>query len=166
MRGSLRRVAELHPLPQFSAPDLCTTLSLFACPFSKHENSMKQAIMSRRILLNHTAALRRTYDTTTTTTHAFRARPITPPLLAGRRCYATERKDDGKLDFKGQLWESTTQRVQKEREEQERFAKTRMARAGGRSGAGLAFTACMKFLIHPPSPALLGSGPKGWGIHI
>lgn len=60
-----------------------------------------------------------------------------------RRTFATSRvrKDEGKPDFKAQLWESTTARVQKEREEQERYARGRMARAGAGVGAtSLGFT--------------------------
>lgn len=65
------------------------------------------------------------------------------PLASARRGFATSnvRKDEQKPDFKGQLWESTTARVQKERAEQERYARGRMQRAGSSGGAlSLGFT--------------------------
>lgn len=46
----------------------------------------------------------------------------------GIRCYATEQKKDGEGDsFKGQLYQSTNERLQREREDQARFAQHREA---------------------------------------
>lgn len=59
------------------------------------------------------------------------------PLVA-RRGLATEKDAaDKKSDFKGQLFQSTTDRVQREKQEQERFANFRNERAGGSSTASM-----------------------------
>jgi len=60
-----------------------------------------------------------------------------------RRAYASkpvldEKVTEERADFKSQLWESTTERVQREREEQARYAKQRQLGSGG---SGIAFTA-------------------------
>lgn len=55
-----------------------------------------------------------------------------------RRGYADNNSPNERPDFKGQLWESTTQRVQREKEEQARFASQRSLGGGS---SGLAFTA-------------------------
>lgn len=45
-----------------------------------------------------------------------------------RRFYATEQKQDGESEsFKGQLYQSTNERLQREREDQARFAQQREA---------------------------------------
>ena len=46
-----------------------------------------------------------------------------------------EVQKDFKKDFKGQLYESTAQRLQRERVEQRRFAKERGESSGGRNAA-------------------------------
>ncbi|KAF2813064.1 d-lactate dehydrogenase-like protein [Mytilinidion resinicola] len=56
--------------------------------------------------------------------------------LSQRRGYASA-KEEGR-SFKGQLYESTAQRIQKEREEQARFATKRQLGSGGR-GASMLF---------------------------
>lgn len=71
--------------------------------------------------------------------------PQAVPPLHWRRGFATHPKDDGDKDFKGQLWQSTTNRVQRERQEQERFARHRNLREAGRGlgpGGAVAFTTC------------------------
>ena len=63
--------------------------------------------------------------------------PATPVLFHGRKAYATKDDDnDIKSDFKAQLWESTSARINKEREEQERFAESRLAARRGIGGGG------------------------------
>ncbi|KAI7456868.1 hypothetical protein KC351_g18885, partial [Hortaea werneckii] len=61
-----------------------------------------------------------------------RSRPHswTAPAIA-RRCYATN-PDEGKEDFKGQLYQSTNERVDRERAEQARFAQIREAQKAAR----------------------------------
>jgi len=54
-----------------------------------------------------------------------------------RRAFADNRPSNERPDFKGQLWESTTQRVQREKEEQARFAGQRTVGGGS---SGIAFT--------------------------
>lgn len=73
-------------------------------------------------------------------------------LLGARRTFFTSivKKDEQKPDFKAQLWESTTARVQKERDEQDRYARGRMERAGASGGAtSLGFTLGIAHIIHP-----------------
>ncbi|KAL9048543.1 MAG: hypothetical protein Q9162_007672 [Coniocarpon cinnabarinum] len=68
------------------------------------------------------------------------------PVLA-RRHYAkrqpSPRNDAERPDFKSQLWQSTTERVQREKEEQERFARIR--NVGGGGGGGVATTLSLLF---------------------
>jgi len=54
-----------------------------------------------------------------------------------RRAYATEKPGEERAEFKAQLWESTSERVKREREEQARFAARRNLGGGG---TGFAFT--------------------------
>ncbi|KAI6912609.1 FAD-binding domain-containing protein, partial [Hortaea werneckii] len=65
-----------------------------------------------------------------------RSRPQawTAPAIA-RRCYATN-PDEGKEDFKGQLYQSTNERVDRERAEQARFAQIREAQKAARGSPG------------------------------
>lgn len=56
--------------------------------------------------------------------------------VIGRRFYATEEKDE-RESFKGQLYQSTNERVQRERADQQRFAQHREAQRASRSSAGL-----------------------------
>ncbi|KAI9840671.1 MAG: hypothetical protein M1830_007921, partial [Pleopsidium flavum] len=58
------------------------------------------------------------------------------PLLQQRRnfqCSAPVREEE--RSFKGQLYESTSQRLQRERAEQARFARERGESSGGRNAA-------------------------------
>lgn len=57
-------------------------------------------------------------------------------VAVSRRAYATEKEE--LPEFKAQLWESTSERVKREREEQARFAQRRNLGGGG---TGAAFTA-------------------------
>lgn len=69
---------------------------------------------------------------------AAQSRPTSRRLLAGVRCYATEQKKEEREDFKAQLYQSTFERSQREREEQARFAKYReQERASQRGNVGL-----------------------------
>lgn len=56
--------------------------------------------------------------------------------FAGQRFYATEKKGEERETFKGQLYQSTHERVQREKEEQARFAAQREnQKAASSSGA-------------------------------
>ncbi|KAI7248842.1 hypothetical protein KC352_g13272, partial [Hortaea werneckii] len=68
--------------------------------------------------------------------HPSRSRPqgCIAPAIA-RRCYATN-PDEGKEDFKGQLYQSTNERVDRERAEQARFAQIREAQKAARGSPG------------------------------
>ncbi|KAI6865703.1 FAD-binding domain-containing protein [Hortaea werneckii] len=68
--------------------------------------------------------------------HSSRSRPqgCIAPAIA-RRCYATN-PDEGKEDFKGQLYQSTNERVDRERAEQARFAQIREAQKAARGSPG------------------------------
>lgn len=62
-----------------------------------------------------------------------------------RRALTSKEKnqEEGEKDFKGQLWQSTTNRVQREREEQEGYARQRHANEAARGpgfGAALSLT--------------------------
>ncbi|KAF2765201.1 hypothetical protein EJ03DRAFT_319812 [Teratosphaeria nubilosa] len=74
--------------------------------------------------------LRRQLRTATCWRIAFPARHI------GRRRYATNEKDE-KDDFKGQLYHSTQERVDKERAEQARYAQLRQARKSATVQSGI-----------------------------
>lgn len=45
--------------------------------------------------------------------------------LTSRRCYATDPKQEEKESFKGQLYQSTAERLQRDKAEQARFAEHR-----------------------------------------
>lgn len=55
---------------------------------------------------------------------------------AGRRCYAADSKEE-RESFKGQLYQSTHERVQRERADQERFARQRDEEKASQSSFGL-----------------------------
>lgn len=57
--------------------------------------------------------------------------------ISSKRSYATEKPGEERPEFVAQLWESTSERVKREREEQSRFAQRRNLGGGG---TGLAFT--------------------------
>ncbi|EME83353.1 uncharacterized protein MYCFIDRAFT_174809 [Pseudocercospora fijiensis CIRAD86] len=62
--------------------------------------------------------------------------PICRRSFAGKRFYATEKKGEERETFKGQLYQSTHERVQREKEEQARFAAQREEqKAASSSGA-------------------------------
>lgn len=65
--------------------------------------------------------------------------PIKLQQLPSRQ-YATT-KDEQKKDFTGQLWESTTSRVQRENDEQARYAAQRTL--GGAASRNFGATVCM-----------------------
>ena len=65
------------------------------------------------------------------------------PLGSRRAIHSSRPLSEEKKDFKGQLFESTTQRLQRERAEQRRFAKERGEHSGGRNTA---ITFGMRFL--------------------
>ena len=56
---------------------------------------------------------------------------------AGRRWYAADSKEPERESFKGQLYQSTHERVQRERADQERFAKQRDEEKASQSSFGL-----------------------------
>lgn len=71
-------------------------------------------------------------------TNAVAAAPVHRAAASQRRWDSTEQKQPAQQDgrsFKGQLYESTTARLQKEREERKRFAKQRNESAGGKNAA-------------------------------
>lgn len=78
--------------------------------------TMSGALVQRQLLR------RQVLESSQCRIHACRARPI------GRRRYATEERED----FKGQLYQSTNERVERERAEQARFAQIREARKAAR----------------------------------
>lgn len=55
---------------------------------------------------------------------------------AGRRWYAADSKEE-RESFKGQLYQSTHERVQRERADQERFAKVREEQKASQSSVSL-----------------------------
>ena len=57
------------------------------------------------------------------------------PIGTRRTIHSSRRLYEEKKDFKGQLYESTAQRLQRERAEQRRFAKERGESSGGRNAA-------------------------------
>ncbi len=57
------------------------------------------------------------------------------PIGSRRAIHSSRRLCEEKRDFKGQLYESTAQRLQRERAEQRRFAKERGESSGGRNAA-------------------------------
>lgn len=58
--------------------------------------------------------------------------------FAGVRLYATEQKkeEEERDSFKGQLYQSTFDRLQREREEQAKFTQQREAQKAARGGGG------------------------------
>ncbi|KAF2493996.1 FAD-binding domain-containing protein [Lophium mytilinum] len=95
----------------------------------------------------------------------------TPPPWLARRLRTTQRRsyasapEEGGKSFKGQLYESTAQRIQKEREEQVRFATKRQLGSGGRGASMLfavAFSAAVGYYSgtqKPPQPATTSTTP-------
>jgi D-lactate dehydrogenase (cytochrome) len=68
-------------------------------------------------------------------------RPTAPwraSRLAGQRLYATEQKPKERESFKGQLYQSTHERVLREKDEQARFAQQREQQKAA-SSSGIAF---------------------------
>jgi D-lactate dehydrogenase (cytochrome) len=65
------------------------------------------------------------------------AAPTLRPAAASQRRWesTTEKQPAQERSFKGQLYESTSARLQKEREDQQRFAKQRNEGANGRNAA-------------------------------
>jgi D-lactate dehydrogenase (cytochrome) len=57
-------------------------------------------------------------------------------------------REEGRQSFKGQLYESTQQRIKRERAEQERFSQYQTQSSGARY-AGLTFGALFSFLLFP-----------------
>ena len=57
------------------------------------------------------------------------------PIGSHRAIHSSRPLSEEQKDFKGQLFESTTQRLQRERAEQRRFAKERGEHSGGRNAA-------------------------------
>jgi len=99
--------------------------------------SIKSSIMSAKTLYWPQLALGNVRKCPTLSRYVFqRARP------AHRRSYVSA-QEEGR-SFKGQLYESTAQRLQRERAEQARFAKQRELGSGGKS-ASLLFGMDTKF---------------------
>lgn len=91
-------------------------------------------------------------------------------IAGGRRWYATDGKDE-RESFKGQLYQSTHERVQRERADQERFARHREEEKESGSSYGLIVpvgaytqTSCREFLVLTWQPVLAVGALAGWTI--
>lgn len=101
-----------------------------------------RSTMASRVLRRHAARL-------CSCRHPLKFRGMIQPTASiaqlSKRAFASKEKgqEEGEKDFKGQLWQSTTNRVQREREEQEDYARQRYANQAAQGpgiGAALGLT--------------------------
>lgn len=90
-----------------------------------------------------------------------RARPLTLPQQrlfgASSRCLGNDKDKSQQPSFKAQLYESTQQRLKRERAEQERFAQYQQTQSPGGRYAALMFGA-----KNPPLPKTLRATRAEW----